>query len=259
MTTVALPNGTDSRNHESLRRILAVTRLHFVNKIAILYTPLLVLVVIFLLNYAIWWIIIVAGNLPISHSAATSHLGYTGAVSYIFVYALVIAVQAISRTFPFSLGFGVTRRDFYLGTALAFVLLSIVLSAVLTVMSVIEIATNGWGVQGYMFSPLYFTNTSWFLRFLMYFLAFLFAIFIGAGAASMYVRWRAIGVIAFFVILAVILVGATALITFEDQWPALGNWFVTEGAFGVTAWTLVPTVIAGIAGFFILRRATPKN
>jgi hypothetical protein len=259
MTTISAQPGLDSRNFESLRHIVAVTRLHFVNKVAILYTPLIVLAAVFALNYAIWWLVIYAGHLSIAHSRTTTHLGYTGAVSYIFVYALVIAVQAVSRTFPFALGFGVTRRDFYLGSALAFVVLSIVMAAVLTVMSVIEIATSGWGVQGYMFAPVYFTNASWILRFLMYFFVFLFCLFIGSGAASMYVRWRAIGLTTFFVLLAVILVGGAAIVTFDDAWGAVAHWFAESGAFGVSAWTLVPTAIAGIAGFFILRRATPKN
>jgi hypothetical protein len=259
MTTAALPASAETRNSESLRRVLAVARLHFVNKVGILYTPLAVLGVIFLLNYAIWWLVIVADHMTIASSRSTTHLGYTGAVSYIFIYIMIIAVQAISRTFPFSLGFGVTRRDFYLGTALAFVVLSVILSAVLTIMSSIEIATNGWGIQGYMFSPVYFTNASWLLRFVMYLMVFLFCIFVGTAAATMFVRWRAIGLTAFFAILAVILVGAVAVVTLDDQWPAVGSWFASAGAFGATVWTLVPTAIAAIAGFFILRRATPKN
>jgi hypothetical protein len=259
MTTAALSASAETRNFESLRRVLAVTRLHFVNKVAILYTPLAALGAIFLLNYAIWWIVIDAGHVAIANSRTTTHLGYTGAVSYIFVYIMIIAVQAIARTFPFSLGFGVTRRDFYLGTTLAFIVLSAVLSAVLTIMSVIEIATNGWGVQGYMFAPVYFTNSSWLLRFVMYFLVFLFCIFIGAAAATMFVRWRALGLTVFFALLAVILVGALAIITFGGEWPAVGSWLGRLGAFGITVWTLVPTAIAAIAGFFILQRATPKN
>jgi hypothetical protein len=259
MTTITSAPITHARGNEALRRIVAVTRLHFVNKVAILYTPLIVLGTIFLLNYAIWWIVVTAGHLVIPQDRSDSHLGYSGAVSYIFIYALVIAVQAISRTFPFSLGFGVTRRDFYLGTALAFVVLSVIMSTVLTIMSSIELATNGWGLQGYMFSPLYFTNTSWILRFLMYFFVFLFCIFIGSGAATMYVRWRAIGITAFFIILGILVVGGVALITFDGLWGPVGNWFASSGAFGVAAWTLVPTAVAGIAGFFILRRATPKG
>jgi hypothetical protein len=258
MTAIAQA-GSASRSYESPRRILAVTRLHFVNRFQIVYLPLIVLGAIFLMNLAIWWIIIesTGGNNPGNH--VRNNLGYSGAVSYIYVYGIVIAVQAISRTFPFSLGFGVTRRDFYLGSALAFIVVSIGVAAVLTVMSVLEIATNGWGLGGRMFAPDYFTNPSWLLRFVMYFCVFLFLLFIGCAGASFFVRWRGTGLIAFFGIVAVILFGATAFFTLDHQWTAVGTWFAQTGAVGSTVWTLVPTAVAGIAGYFVLRRATPKN
>lgn len=244
-----------SRPNESGRRILAVTKLHFVNRFQILYLPLLVLGMIFLLNLAIWWIIVAASG----GRASGNHLGYSGAVSYIYVYGIVIAVQAISRTFPFSLGFGVTRRDFYLGSVLAFVALSFGFAAVLTIMSVIEIATGGWGVGGRMFAPVWFTDNSWLLRFVMYFCAFLFLLFIGTLGAAFYVRWRATGVIVFFGIIAVLLVGAFAYVTPSHLWGAIGTWLVQSGPVGICAWLLVPAAICGVAGFFVLRRATPKN
>jgi hypothetical protein len=248
-----------SRSLESQRRILAVTKLHFVNKFQIVGMPLVVLGGIFAVNLAIWWTIVEAsgGNNPGNH--VRNNLGYSGAVSYIYVYAMIIAVQAISRTFPFSLGFGVTRRDFYLGSALAFVILSLGFALVLTVMSVIEIATGGWGLGGRMFAPDYFTNTFWLLRFVMYFLLFLFLLFIGCAGATFFVRWRATGLTGFFGIITLILLAAVAYFTLEHRWPAVGQWFADAGAIGVTLWTLVPTVIAGISGFFVLRRATPKN
>ena len=238
--------------------ILAVTRLHFVNKMAILYTPLIVLGGIFLVNLAIWYLIVfsIDVNTP-GHN--TAHLGYSGAVSYIFVYFFVVSVQVISRTFPFSLGFGVTRRDFYLGTALAFLILSVFFAAILTIMSVLELVTGGWGVEGRMFSPLYFTDPNWALRFVMYLVVFLFCLFVGSAAASVYVRWRATGVVVFFIVLALILLGLVALATFTNTWGEVGNWFADRTPFAITLWTLVPTVIAALAGFFILRRATPRN
>jgi hypothetical protein len=248
-----------SRRYESLRRILAVTRLHFVNKFQILGLPMIILGGIFLVNLAIWWIIIDSTGGPTPQNLAHIHLGYTGAVSYIFIYAMIIAIQAISRTFPFSLGFGVTRRDFYLGSVFAFVALSLGFAVVLTIMSVIEVATGGWGVGGRMFAPVYFTNPFWLLRFVMYFCTFLFVLFIGCAGATMFVRWRATGLTAFFGIITVILLAGIAYFSLDHQWSAVGAWFAASGPVGVTVWTLVPSAVAGVAGYFILRRATPKN
>jgi hypothetical protein len=248
-----------SRSNESLRRIFAVTKLHFVNRFQIVYLPLIVLGAIFLINLAIWWIIVESTGGNNSANRTPTHLGYSGAVSYIYVYGIVIAVQAISRTFPFSLGFGVTRRDFYLGSTLAFVVLSFGFAIVLTIMSVIEIATNGWGLGGRMFAPLFFTNSFWLLRFVMYFCAFLFLLFIGTAGATFYVRWRATGLTAFFGIIAVLLLAAVAYFTLGHQWPAVGTWFTQSGPVGVTLWLLLPAAVCAIAGFFVIRRATPKG
>lgn len=251
MTAIATPAVPGTRSNAS-HHILAVVRLLFVNKVQLIYTPLLGQLGVFLLNYAIWWVIRAADG-------KTAHLQYSGALGYIYVFSLVVAIQVILRTFPFSLGFGVTRRNFYVGTVLTFFVLSLFFSAVITVLGTIEIATNGWGLGGYLFAPAYFTNSFWLLRFVMYVCLFLFMFFVGAVFATVYMRWRAIGLLIFFFSLAVVLVGGIALVTLEYQWPAVGNWFVSNGTLGVVLWTLVPTAVAAIAGFLVLRKATPKN
>ena len=55
------------------------------------------------------------------------------------------------------------------------------------------------------------------------------------------------------------LVGAVALITLTYSWPAVGGWFAAQGVVGGFAWGLIPVAVAAVTGFFILRRATPRN
>ncbi|WP_369960707.1 hypothetical protein [Leifsonia sp. EB34] len=50
-----------------------------------------------------------------------------------------------------------------------------------------------------------------------------------------------------------------ALITLTGSWPAVGAWFVANEPVGVTAWLLIPTALAALAGFAVLRRATPRT
>jgi hypothetical protein len=258
MTTMTQsPVATASRAH-AMNRVLAVTRLHFVNRWSMFALPSMILGVILLLNAAIWYIVL-ASSPAGEHAHVEKGFTYTGSVFYIFVYMLVVAVQAISRTFPFALGYGVTRRNFYLGSALAFVIMSVLYSVGLTVLSLIEVATHGWGAGGHMFTPTYFTNADWGIRLVMYFFAFLFFFFLGSAIASVYVRWKTTGIVVFFAIVAVVLVGIVALITLGNHWPAVVTWFANTGTFGVSAWSLVVTAIAAIAGYFVLQRATPKN
>jgi hypothetical protein len=241
-----------------LRRILNVVRLHLANPWTTILLPWMVVGIIFLANLAIW--VIIFTNIDPADKADTSEgMQWSGASMWIFVYMMVVAVQAIAITFPFALGYGVTRRDYYLGSAVAFVLLSAMYAAGLTILSVIEEATGGWGLGGRMFTAAYFGDGPWFERLFIYFVAMLFFFFVGAAVATVWVRWKANGLTAFFIALGALLIGLAALFTFTQTWHLVGNFFAGAGFLGSYAWSLVLTAIAGVTGFFILRRATPKS
>ncbi|WP_111719278.1 ABC transporter permease [Homoserinimonas sp. OAct 916] len=256
MTT--LTETTHRPESATLARIFNVTRLHLINRFPIMVLPLLILAFIFLVNYVIWWLLFDAVGVA-DRQDAIDGIQFSGASSFIFIYMLVVAVQAVNLTFPFALGFSVTRRDFYLGTCVAFVLLSAYYAAIMTVMAVLERVTNGWGLGGSMFDVVYFREENPVLQFVLFLLIFLFFFFIGAATASVYVRWRANGMYVFFAFLTLLVIGFVALTTFADNWPAVGAWFARNGAMGVALWSLVPTTLAAITGFYLMRRATPKN
>jgi hypothetical protein len=82
---------------------------------------------------------------------------------------------------------------------------------------------------------------------------------VGSAGAAVWVRWRATGLIVFFFLIGVLLIGALALVGLTDNWPAVGNFLGAAGAFGIALWLLVPAVVSALAGYFILRRATPRS
>lgn len=257
-TTITTPATSAGNAPSAFGRILNVTRLHLTNRFPILVLPLMILGFIFLVNYLIWWIIFSVTDAEGARSASEG-MQFSGGSGFIFVYMLVVAVQAVNLTFAFAQGYSVTRRDFYLGSSLVFVLLSAYYAAIMTVMTLLERATNGWGFGGAMFDVIYFRTENPLLQFAQFFLLFLFFFFIGAAISSMYVRWKSNGMLVFFAALTLLLVGLVALVTFTANWPAVGAWFVQNGAFGVALWSLVPTALAAITGYFILRKATPRN
>lgn len=256
MTTMTVDRTTEPAG--AFGRIWAVTRLNLANPWTAITLPWIIQGVIFLANYAIWLIIARASGWG-SVGPASEGISYSGASLYIFVYMLVVAVQTINSTFPFALGFGVTRRDFYLGSALTFVLLAAMYSVGLTILAAVEEATGGWGIGGVMFRAAYFGDGPWFGLLWIFFVTFLFFFFVGAFAAAVFVQWRSNGLIAFFLGLGVLLIGAAALLTYTETWHLVGEFFANSGLLGVYSWSLVPTAIAGVAGFLVLRRATPKN
>jgi hypothetical protein len=244
-----------TRERTAGTRVWNVVRLQFANRWNMLVVPWLVLAFIFLINYAIWAIISISSN----GDASLKGTEYTGATFFIFVYMMVLAVQAIGLTFPFALGYSVTRRDYYLGTSLAFVLQSAIFTAAYVILSYIEEWTNGWGLGGHMFTAIYFGHGPVWQRVFTVLGTFLFACAVGIFAATIYVRWKTNGLLLAGAFLMLVLLGAVALITLTQSWPAVGAWFVQATSVGVIAWLLLPTAVFGAAGFYILRRATPKN
>jgi hypothetical protein len=125
----------------------------------------------------------------------TAGIRFSGSSFCIFIYTLIVAIQVINVTFPFALGDGATRRGCFLGIALNFAVLSLIYSTALPVLSIIEELTNGWGLGGRMFTAVYFGHT-WPVRFFINFVGLLFFFFMGALFASVYVRWKAYGLVA---------------------------------------------------------------
>ncbi|MGZ0212030.1 MAG: hypothetical protein ACKVI4_06095 [Actinomycetales bacterium] len=240
-----------------MKRITRVAKLHFANPWTTLGLPWIILGVIFVGTLTIWWLIFSALS-PAQREGALEGTEFGGSSFFIFIYMMVVAIQAISITFPFALGYGVTRRDYYLGSALAFVILAVIYTTGLTVLGAIEKATNGWGMGGTMFAPIYFGNST-LERIFVEFVLFLFFLFFGSAIAAVWVRWKATGVTVFFIIVGALLVGLIALTTFTDSWGAVGSTLTDLGVLGVAAWSLAVTAISGVAGFTLLRRATPRN
>jgi len=166
-------------------------------------------------------------------------------------------VQAISITFSIALGYGSTRRNFYLGTAITFVLLAGVFAVVMALLGVIEQVTNGWGLGGHMFTAIYF-GQNWWTRLLVFFFGLLFALFTGSGFAAVWVRWKTTGLVVAFAVLAVLILGSIAVLTLTKTWNLVGG-VLDGGPLAFTAWLLIPAGLSAIAGYFILRRATPRS
>ncbi|MDH6180523.1 hypothetical protein M2152_000705 [Microbacteriaceae bacterium SG_E_30_P1] len=252
MSTITAPSAVGP-----LGRIVNVVKLNTVNPWTTITLPWMILGFIFLANLVIWMIIFESVG-PESVADVAEGLQYSGATTWIFVYMMIVAIQAINLTFPLALGYGVTRRDFWLGSGLTFIALSAMYSIGLTILSIIEEATGGWGLHGRMFTAVWFGET-WPERLFVFFTLFMVAFFFGAAIATVYVRWKSNGVSAFFLVLSVLLIGAAALVTFTSNWPAVGHFFVTTGTTGVIAWTYVITLASALFGYLILRRATPKG
>jgi hypothetical protein len=240
-----------------LTRIWNVVRLHMVNRMVYLGIPWIIIA----MAWAVTMVIALLINFSQGSGAGKALEGtaYSWAVISPLWYLVVVAVQTINLTFPFALGFSVTRRDFYLGTSVLFVIISIVNAIGLTILTAAEKATNGWGLGAHMFTALWFGHQSWQANLVIYFVMELGIFFIGACIATVFMRWRITGMLVFWISFAVLLIGLVSILTLTKSWPAVGAWLVAQGVLGVFAWLLVPVALAAIFGYLVLRKATPKN
>lgn len=253
-TVIDTPRSTPGLFH----RLWSVVRLNTANPWTTITLPWMILGFILAINWIIWWIIASATSGEDAADAAEG-LQWSGASLFVFVYMMVVAIQAVNLTFALALGYGVTRRDFWLGSALTFLLLSVMYTVGLTILSVIEEATGGWGLGGRMFTAIYFGDGGWAVRAFAYFALLTVSFFFGAAIAAVYVRWKSFGVTLFFAVLSVLIVAAIAVVTLTESWPAVGSALVSLGLMGAYAWSFAITAVCAVVGYFILRRATPKS
>lgn len=251
-TTTTPPLST--RPRPLTTRVSAVVRLLFGNPWTAIYTPLLILGFIVLMNVAIW--AIVRANIPEDGEMASN---VNGGAMFLFIYMLVVAVQSVNQTFHLALGYGSTRRDFMLGFGVFAVALSVGYTALLATLAAIETATDGWGIRLNFFATATVGLDNWGEAVLFGTLGFLLFFGIGAATASVYVRWKAMGMYVFWAGLVVLVLGSAALITWAQAWPQVGEFFVAAGIIGSAAWSLVLTAFCAIAAWLILRRATPSQ
>lgn len=256
--TTATAQFTRVKPTTELQRIGRVVKLHFANPWTTIGLPWMILGIIFAANLAIWLIILASISRQADRSGVGDGMQYSGSTFYIFIYMLIVAIQAINLTFPFALGVGVTRRDYYLGTAVAFILLAAMYSVGLAILGVLERVTNGWGIGGRMFTAVYYGD-DWLQNVYVFFVGMLFFFFVGAAFGAVFVRWRGTGLTFAFIILGAIAIGVLALVGLTNNWATVGDFFAAAGLVGSLSWSLVITAIAGVVGFVVLRRATPRG
>ncbi|WP_063059811.1 hypothetical protein [Nocardia sienata] len=228
-----------------IARALQVSRIHTVAWPLLIAWPLGILVAAFMIPWVIFALI----------DATDSNT--TGSIYSILGVTMAFYMGAMTQTFPFALGLGVTRRDFFNATVLVGAVQVAVISLLLWILAVVEDHTDGWGVRMEMFGlPSHFTDNR--LTQLATYAAFLglvasVSLFLGA----VYQRWRVTGL---YTAGAVFLVAGgliAILVTWQRWWPAVGSGFADAPR--VVVMVVLPAVLALaalIGARVVIRRAT---
>jgi hypothetical protein len=240
-------------------RVWRIVRLLTANPTTVVFWPLAILGIIFVMNWVIWWLIFLNLDAKQTDDAAAGIM-FSGASTFIFVYTLVVAVQALNLSFPLALGYGATRRSFSLGSMLTFTLLSIFFATVMTIGAWLEVLTDGWGLRGSFFRTFYFmVDDNWLAQWWVFFCWFAFFSFVGMIFAAVFVRWKAFGLTTAFIVLGVVLLAVIAGITLTDSWAPFWEGIGSLGVLGVASVALIPALLSVPLSHLVLRRATPRS
>lgn len=228
-----------------MRRTLNVIRLQLINRQTFVWVPLIILgsaTVLSVLIYAM-----IPGDGP----------KYGGGGQAPLWYFFAIGISAMTLTFPFSQAMSITRRDFFVGTMLTAILGSAFLAALFLLGGGIEVATNGYGVNGYVFYLPWLWEAGPLGAFVVYFTLALFLFVLGFTGATIYKSWGPTVVTIVGVGLSLVLVGLVFLVTRLELWVQVGLAMGDLGALGLALWGLAIVVLLGAVSFFAFRRATP--
>jgi hypothetical protein len=228
-----------------MRRTLNVIRLQLINRQTFIWVPIIVLVGAVVLS------VIIYAMIPVDTPK------YGGAGQAPLWYFFAIGISAMTMTFPFSQAMSITRREFFAGTMITAVLGSALLGAVFLIGGAIETATNGYGVNGYVFYLPWLWEAGALSAFLSYFTLALFLFVLGFTGATIYKSAGPVVLTLVGIGLGIVLVALAFLATRLDLWGHVGATIGDLGALGLALWGLVAVVVLTGVSFLAFRRTIP--
>ncbi|GAA5144717.1 hypothetical protein GCM10025768_00850 [Microbacterium pseudoresistens] len=228
-----------------MSRTLNVIRLQFVNKQTFIWVPLIVLAAATAVS------VIIYAMIPIDEP---KYGGGGQAPLWVF---FAVGLSAMTLTFPFSQALSITRREFFVGTMLTAVLGSAFMGVLFLIGGGIELLTNGWGVNGYVFHLPWLWEAGPLGAFVVYFTLALFFFVVGFTGATIYKSWGPTVLTIVAVGLGLVLVGIVFLITRMELWGDVFARIMDLGALGLALWGLVLVVLFAGVSFLAFRRAKP--
>jgi hypothetical protein len=206
-----------------------------------------------------WGVLAIAFMVCLAVSASLS--GYhaqipTGGLASIFLVFLALGVLSVTHSLPFALTLGVSRRSYYAGTALLAVGLAAVNGLALAILGLIEGASSGWGVGLHFFRVAYILPGPWYLTWLTSAVVLALMFIYGMWVGLVFRRWNWPGLLAFGAAQAIVVVAMVIATSRAGAWAAVGRFFTTLGAPGLTGLLAALALVLLAGGYATMRRVT---
>jgi hypothetical protein len=241
----AIESGTPMSPPAARNRMLNVVRLQFVNTQTFVWVPALVLGGAWILTLLIAWIL--------QGSGVTDTKAGGGSQAPLW-YFLVIGIQAMTMSFPFSQALSLTRREFYIGSLAAAAVSSFGMSLVFVLLGLFEQATDGYGINAYFAYLEWVWAAGPLAAGLTYFVLTMFFFVIGFWFATIFKRFGTPILVIVMLGIGLVLVGLIALAGWQQAWPAIGQWIMDAGSLGLTLWGILLTALLAGGSYLTLRK-----
>jgi hypothetical protein len=231
-----------------MNRALTAARLQLIHPLVILGMPWLIAASSFAINWVIWRIAGIGAEPD----------AFTGGILALYITEMIVMVQAVTQMLPFAMGLSLSRRIYWLGTAVFAVVVSLGSGVALTVLGLIEDTTGGWwaGLEFWVPPPLQADNVA--LQLVASAAPMLAFCFLGIGLGVVYKRWGNSGVWGLALVTVLALGGLAVLMTWQKWWLPVGSWLDDQSF--VTLAVGLPVALALIAAalsFTGIRRVVP--
>ena len=184
------------------------------------------------------------------------HGSYTGALSTIYGYFLVMGVFTVTKSLPFGLMLGLSRRSYYLGTTLLVAVTSAVFGLVLTLLQVVERATGGWGLAAHFFRIPWLLDGRWYQTWLTSFVLLALFFLYGMWYGLVWRRWNLTGMLAFVAAQLLLALAFVMMVSLTHSWTGVGHYLATTTAVSLTGVLAAVALAMGFGGFATIRRVT---
>jgi hypothetical protein len=228
-----------------MKTLVNVARYHLVDRMMYLAVPWAILAFSFLINVAI------AAMAPRPAGGI-----YTGGLVTIYVFLLIGGVFSMTRELPFGLMLGVSRRSYYLGTALLVLALGVAYGLALTALQALERASGGWGLSLHYFQVPWIMDGPWYQTWVTSFVLLVLFFLYGMWYGLVYRRWNLFGLLTFAAAQVLVAVAVAAVVTLTHSWTGFGHFLTTVQAPARTGVLAVLSIALGLGGYGTIRRVT---
>jgi len=232
--------------HSNAAAIGRVARLHLVDRFGYTWLVWGILALTFVLNMAIWAVI----------PTPPEEGFYTGALMTIYVFMVVIGVQAATKFLPFAMTLGVSRRTYFIGTVVLVVGLCLLYAGILTALWWIEGLTNGWGINGHFFRVPWILDGPWYQVWLTSFALLALSFLAGLWTGLVFRRFGLVGTVVFLAGFAVAAVVAAMAVTWRQAWPQVWRFLVDLNILDASLFAGLLAVLVSLGGYLTIRRIT---